>query len=90
MPKSWKQPKRIISLAELSLHRKRQSCWLAINGEVYDVTRYITKHPGANTILKGAGIDSTQLFTHSSKLGHSHSTGASELLAQYHIGSLED
>ena len=80
MPKSWKTPKRIISQTKLAKHRKRQSCWLAVDGEVYDVTRYIAKHPGKDTLLKGGGMDATQLFTQSSKFGHDHSTQAFETL----------
>ena len=89
MPKSWKKPKRTISLKEVNLHRKRQSCWLVINGEIYDVTRYVSKHPGGDTLLRGAGLDATALFTQGSKFGHSHSNEAIALLAQYHIGTLE-
>jgi cytochrome b involved in lipid metabolism len=88
MGKQWKSQKRPISLEELKAHNKRRSCWVAIHGEVYDLTRYIVKHPGGDIILKGAGIDATHLFTKSNKYGHDHSNGAFEVLKQYHIGYL--
>ena len=38
------------------------------NGKVYDVTKWIPKHPGALSILKGIGKDATNLYY---KTGHS-------------------
>ncbi|MBW4061750.1 hypothetical protein HJC99_04250 [Candidatus Saccharibacteria bacterium] len=29
----------------MALHNKRSSCWIDLNGYVYDVTRYIATHP---------------------------------------------
>jgi hypothetical protein len=38
----------------------RESCWVIIKGEVYDVTNFLDHHPGgAAIILKYAGKDAT-------------------------------
>jgi len=48
---------------ELSQHVSRQSCWLAINKTVWDVTNFIDKHPGgANLILSNSGKDATSAY----------------------------
>lgn len=47
---------RTITLKELKRHRSRQDAWLAVNGQVYDVTPYIEYHPGGiDMMLTGAG-----------------------------------
>lgn len=49
--------------AELAKHNNRQSCWLAIHGEVWDATNFIDQHPGgANLILKLAGKDASDEY----------------------------
>lgn len=51
------------SLLEVSLHKNEQNCWTTINGNVYDLTSWIEKHPGgAKAILSLCGIDGTQKF----------------------------
>ena len=38
----------------------RDSCWVVINGQVYDVTDFLDEHPGgAAIILKYGGKDAT-------------------------------
>ena len=38
----------------------RESCWVIIKGEVYDVTNFLDDHPGgAAIILKYGGTDAT-------------------------------
>jgi L-lactate dehydrogenase (cytochrome) len=38
----------------------RESCWVIIKGEVYDVTNFLDDHPGgAAIILKYGGKDAT-------------------------------
>lgn len=56
------------TLKEVSKHNKENDAWLIINGKVYDVTKWIPKHPGALSILKGIGKDATNLYY---KTGHS-------------------
>lgn len=52
-----------VSHVELKKHNKIDDCWLAIRGKVYNVTRYMDFHPGgAEELMRGAGIDATQLF----------------------------
>ncbi|RKP21528.1 hypothetical protein ROZALSC1DRAFT_27063 [Rozella allomycis CSF55] len=35
-----------ISTSELSKHCKIEDCWIALDGRVYDATRYVNFHPG--------------------------------------------
>lgn len=54
---------RVISDEELAKHKNSSSCWMAIHGKVYDITKFISKHPGGKKILlDNAGHDSTVEF----------------------------
>ena len=51
------------SLADVAKHNNNSSCWTAIDGKVYDITKYIPIHPaGVSKALEGCGIDSTDIF----------------------------
>lgn len=43
---SASQKVRVISMDELSMHNSESSCWIAVSGQVYDVTSFIGNHPG--------------------------------------------
>ena len=44
---------------EIALHDRPDSCWVVIHGKVYDVTDFLSRHPGGDLILDGAGGDCT-------------------------------
>ncbi|KAI8907707.1 cytochrome b5-like heme/steroid binding domain-containing protein, partial [Powellomyces hirtus] len=51
------------TLADVAAHRKRDDCWMSIQGKVYNVTHYMKFHPGgAGQLMRGAGKDATELF----------------------------
>lgn len=41
----------LVSLTELSSHNTEKDCWMAINGKVYDVTKFLDEHPGGFDIM---------------------------------------
>lgn len=60
-----KQQKQIkfFTKEEVLKHDKEDDCWLIVNGSVYDVTRWLPKHPGGTTvILSVGGRDATDLM----------------------------
>lgn len=45
-----------INGAEVAKHSNKQSCWIVVDSNVYDVTSFLPEHPGgAAVILKNAG-----------------------------------
>ena len=44
-------------------HKSNDDCWMALNGKVYDITKYIPYHPGGKKIMAAAGKDGTALFS---------------------------
>lgn len=42
---------RLISIDEMKKHTSEESCWIAVRGEVFDVTPFIDEHPGGFDII---------------------------------------
>jgi cytochrome b involved in lipid metabolism len=52
-----------VSKAEVAKNNSRSSCWVIIDGSVYDLTKWIAQHPGgASNILNLCGSDGTSAF----------------------------
>jgi cytochrome b involved in lipid metabolism len=77
-----------IFLADVTNHAGSSSCWLVIDDNVYDVTDFISTHPGGDMILQGCGKDATSMFNSRPNDGTSHSESARNILTQYKIGIL--
>eukprot|EP00274_Cyanoptyche_gloeocystis_P001260 CAMPEP_0196653632 /NCGR_PEP_ID=MMETSP1086-20130531/3283_1 /TAXON_ID=77921 /ORGANISM="Cyanoptyche gloeocystis , Strain SAG4.97" /LENGTH=227 /DNA_ID=CAMNT_0041984931 /DNA_START=99 /DNA_END=782 /DNA_ORIENTATION=+ len=72
------------SAAEVAEHNTKQSLWIIVDQKVYDVTPYISSHPGGFAIFNYAGSDSTAGFK-----GEQHPDNVWEVLAPFYIGDLE-
>eukprot|EP01083_Nonionella_stella_P179266 635934_1 len=54
---------KTISLPELAKHQQENDCWVAVEGRVYDVTKFLSDHPGGKKVLlKECGKDATKKF----------------------------
>ncbi|VDB86498.1 unnamed protein product [Peniophora sp. CBMAI 1063] len=52
-----------LSLEQVAAHQDVSSCWIIINGKVYDVTEFLSEHPGGRKVLlQYAGKDATQAY----------------------------
>lgn len=71
------------TLAQVAEHDSSSDCWMALDGKVYDVTNFISSHPGGSAILRGCGTDATSIFE-----AQGHSSAADAVKADYEIGTL--
>jgi len=72
------------TLSELAQHNNASDCWLVANSnKVYNVTDYISKHPGGDKILNGCGKDMTEFFN------TKHMKQSKEQLPAFYIGDLK-
>lgn len=73
------------TMAVVATHDTSSSCWTAINGSVYDVTSWISQHPGGSeAIISLCGIDGSSAFNDQ----HGGQRRPANELAGFKIGTL--
>jgi cytochrome b involved in lipid metabolism len=73
------------TMAEVSRNNTASKCWVVVDGSVYDLTQWITKHPGgASAITSLCGKDATASFDGQ----HGGQARPSSTLNSYFIGQL--
>lgn len=71
-----------LELEDVLEHNKADDCWVIIKGAVYDVTEFLSFHPGgAQLVLKYAGKDCTDAF-----IKYHHWIDPHGLLENYFMG----
>jgi uncharacterized membrane protein len=71
------------NLADLQKHATASSCWSAIDGNVYDLTKWIARHPGGQSVIKAiCGKDGSASFNGQ----HAGASKPAAALAPYKIG----
>ena len=77
---------RDYTAAQVSTHNSGSSCWSIINGDVYDLTNWISQHPGGAAAIQAlCGIDGTQSFNNQ----HEGSAKVARQLSQFYLGRLK-
>lgn len=80
---------RGLSLAEVAKHGGADSCWLAIDGRVYDVTAYLDRHPAPPAVLLAwCGREASEAMR-TKDHGRDHSAAAWSSLEQLYVGELK-
>jgi flavocytochrome c len=56
-------PQKEYTLEEVAKHNTEEDCWVVVNGQVLDVTKFLPDHPGgAMAIVTFAGKDASEMF----------------------------
>jgi fatty acid desaturase/cytochrome b involved in lipid metabolism len=50
------------TLDDIAKHNTPKDCWVALHGNVYDLTKFLPTHPGGDVIKLASGQDATVLF----------------------------
>lgn len=76
----------VYTMADVAVHSTKTSCWTVVNGSVYDVTSWISQHPGgAQAIVQLCGKDGTAKFTGQ----HGGQSQPESALASFKIGTIK-
>lgn len=79
------QPAGTYTMAQVSSHATENDCWSSLNGNVYDLTSWVSRHPGGSKAIIGlCGTDATAKFEGK----HGGSSAAQAALALLKIGTL--
>ena len=71
--------------AQVATHTSDSSCWTIINGNVYNLTSWISQHPGGPEHIEAiCGIDGTSAFEGQ----HGNEARPNAILATFKIGTL--
>lgn len=74
------------TMADVQAHASASSCWTVISGNVYDLTAWISRHPGGRGAITGlCGRDGTSDF----EKEHGRDASAKSRLAGFLLGPLE-
>ena len=76
---------RSYTLDEVKRHASASDCWAAVNGGVYDLTEWISQHPGgSDRIIPLCGTDASAAFT----AQHSGQGKPESTLTRFYLGEL--
>jgi hypothetical protein len=85
-PVASASPLAMYTLVEVAKHKTATDCWTAVAGGVYNLTPFVSKHPGGvANITQVCGIDGTATFTQM----HGSNQNAQKALASLKIGELK-
>jgi len=74
------------TLAQVAEHADANNCWSAVNGNIYDLTAWISPHPGGEDVILGmCGKDSSVAFNNQ----HGGSSRIARILENFKIGTLK-
>ncbi len=76
--------------SDIASHTSTSDCWVSLDGNVYDLSAYLTVHPGGvSAIANQCGHDATSAFHSMGGRGRDHSPRATALLKNYYKGVLQ-
>jgi len=75
----------VLTLEAVAQNASAENCWVAIEGQVYDLTEWVNQHPGgAGNITSLCGTDGTSRFSNQ----HGGSSNPESTLERYLLGPL--
>lgn len=78
--------KKLYTTKTVAMHNSKSSCWTIVNNNVYDITSYITQHPGGESrIMSVCGTNGTSAFEGQ----HSGESRPENTLAKFLLGPLQ-
>ncbi len=84
-PTSPSSPAGTFTAAEVAKHNTGTDCWSVVNNKVYDLTSYVSSHPGGANVIKAiCGKDGTAAFSGQ----HGGAATPTSVLAGFKLGAL--
>lgn len=71
-------------MEEVAKHNKKDDLWLVVEGKVYDLSSFVSTHPGGDAIMNRPGMDNTDTIFHDQ-----HPESVRDQLNEYYIGTIK-
>ena len=81
---------RVFPLEEVIKHNKENDAWCTYENNVYNITDYISKHPGGSIIKNAIGKDLSEVWTKFGVAWHMDNSSVLSKLERYKIGKLSE
>lgn len=78
------------TINEVSKHDTEDDFWCHYNGNVYNLTNYISNHPGGSVILRAAGKDLKTVWEDNGVGWHLKNSNIMGVLNKYKIGKIKE
>ena len=73
-----------LSNAEIGTHNSKSDCWSIVNGNVYNLTSYVSRHPGGQSVIANiCGKDGSNAFTNQ----HNNQGKPNNVLSAFLLGA---
>ena len=78
------------TIADVAIHNTSTDCWMIIDNNIYDLTKYQNAHPGGKmNIVNYCGKDASAEYKNRGGRG-THSMKADQLLKTYLVGTVKN
>lgn len=88
IPLDLKEKFNQYTIEEVQQHDTLNDLWTIYNNNVYDITGYVSRHPGGSTILNAAGKDIEEVWNSMGFGWHASNQRILNRLEEFKIGSL--
>lgn len=87
-PTAVQPPAPILTSEAVASHATAKDCWIIVHDKVYDVSAFLSQHPGGTeSLLPSCGNDATQGFETRNRMFPSpHSQTSRDLLSSFYVG----
>lgn len=81
---------QLYTIEEVQKHSTPESAWVIYSGDVYDITDFISLHPGGAILTHYLGQDVEQVWKDGGFTKHLANNSAFSILSKYKIGKLKE
>ena len=78
----------LITIAQLQQNKTNDSCWITVKKKVYNLTKFVEKHPGGKELFNGCGKEIDSMFP-AHPGGRFDSPQNLQKILPYYLGELE-
>ena len=84
------QTPKVYTVEEFIKHNSKESCWVLMDKYIYDVTKFLSDHPGPyQTLFKCCGKDCTKGYADKG-IGEPHSDKSNKMRDKMLVGILKE